>query len=198
MKEKEIRSLLFNAEKAVRNGGSLTAVFGKTAKTCGMSLGSVRNYYYALIKRAETDARLAEKFPTLKTVAVRKKIVFSKDEEEKLVKAVDEKIKNGKSVRRAIRELSCGDEKLALRLQNKYRNATASRRKSKTSPYRKICAAIDALIEKLLAVRSENGEAEKENGFFKSGLAADQDAPASSIATEYFSRRDKNTGTDKK
>ena len=54
-------------------------------------------------------------------------------------------------MRRVIYELSHGDEKLALRLQNKYRSVSSNKksRKSGASPYERLCEAIDSLIERI-------------------------------------------------
>ena len=197
MKEKEISFLLEEAKKAIENGGSLTAVFEKTAKATGRAAGSVRNFYYSLVKRANNDESVKSKYPILKSVEIRKKREFSKEDEEKLVRTVDEMTKNGKSVRRAIKELSCGDEKLALRFQNKYRNATFSRRQGGNSSYRRVCAAIDSLVEKLLAFRSADETMIKENERLKSELAMLNAEISGSNIAEYFRRTEKSKSEKK-
>ncbi len=153
LKEKETEYLVAEAAKARKNGASLTAVFKKTGERFSLATGSVRNYYYSLVKAAQTDEELRTKYPSLTALKARKKHEFSKAEEQELMKKVREGVKNGKSVRRVIYELSCGDEKLALRLQNKYRNLTTSKKsvKKEPSPYERLCEAIDMLIERIKA-----------------------------------------------
>jgi hypothetical protein len=54
-------------------------------------------------------------------------VSFSNAEERNLIKEILTKTAKGVSVRRAIKEISKGQEKVALRYQNKYRNALSKK-----------------------------------------------------------------------
>lgn len=151
LKDKLTEYLVAEAAKTQKNGASLTAVFKKTGEKFSLATGSVRNYYYSLIKKARTDDELKQKYPFISSLNARKKRRFTFEEEQELIKNVKDGVKNGKSVRRVIYELSQGDEKLALRLQNKYRSVNSSKksRKNEASPYERLCEAIDSLIERI-------------------------------------------------
>ncbi len=121
----EIDILLEEANKAHENGESLTEVFERVSSKFNRAKGSVRNFYYQLMK--SEDKEILEKIKFLK-LKVEKNVSFSKNEEEDLVRLVLSEVKKGKSVRRAIIDLSSGDNKKELRIQNKFRNLL------KTSP----------------------------------------------------------------
>lgn len=100
----------------------LTKVFSEYAKITKKSKGTIRNLYYALAKRSNEDEEFRNKM--LGGVALKVSVLekFSPKSEEELVsKIVIEKAK-GRSVRSIINEMSGGNEALALRYQNKYRN----------------------------------------------------------------------------
>lgn len=105
-----------------RKNVPLSRVFSEYAKISKKSKGTIRNLYYALAKRSNEDEEFRTKMlggMALKVTALEK---FSPQSEEELVsKIISEKAK-GRSVRSIINEMSGGNEVLALRYQNKYRN----------------------------------------------------------------------------
>lgn len=110
-----------------RNGQPLTQVFSDYAKSHGKSKGTVRNMYYAVARRSQEDKDFSDKYLGGRQISVQKVAEFNADEERSLIKSVLEGKKTGKSVRSVINEMACGDKKLALRYQNKYRNALKSK-----------------------------------------------------------------------
>ena len=110
LKDKLTEYLVAEAAKAQKNGASLTAVFKKTGEKFSLATGSVRNYYYSLIKKARTDDELKQKYPFISSLNARKKRRFTLEEEQELIKNVKDGVKNGKS---AARHNGIGNELLA-------------------------------------------------------------------------------------
>ncbi len=106
-----------------KNQCALTQVFSVYAKRTGKSKGTVRNLYYAIAKRSNQDKAFTDKYLNGEPILVEQKMEFSKAQESELIKKILLKQKDGCSVRKAVFELSNGDQKLALRYQNKYRTA---------------------------------------------------------------------------
>ncbi len=101
-------------------GKTLTQIFGEYAAKSGRARGSVRNYYYALLRSTDNEqVKEILKDTQLKAEDVRP---FTEEETDKILKAILEQKSRGVSVRRAVLNLSGGDDKLMLRYQNKYRN----------------------------------------------------------------------------
>ena len=106
-----------------KKGEKLTSVFAEFAMVTGKSAGTVRNLYYALCKKAESDRDFKEKYLADIDFAPAKIERFSKDSERELLKKImSEKLKT-RSTRSAVYNLANGDGKLALRYQNKFRTA---------------------------------------------------------------------------
>ncbi len=105
-----------------KKGGTLTDAFSEYAGLSGKAQGTVRNLYYALAKKSRSDAEFCQKYLGGTPLTVGKIVEFDKAEEEKLIKAILKEKLNGKSVRSIIYSLANGDEKTALRYQNKFRN----------------------------------------------------------------------------
>ncbi len=120
-KEKDIIGLAGYIKE--RGSRSLSEVFSDYAKDSGKAKGTVRNLYYALAKRSNSDTELCDKYFGGKPLSVGKIITFDCDDEKQLIKKILIGKQNGKSVRSIIMQLSNGDGKLALRYQNKFRNA---------------------------------------------------------------------------
>ena len=119
-KEKDILGLAEFIKK--NNLNTKTSAFIEYAKSSGKAQGTIRNLYYALAKKSRLDKDFCQKYLGGTPLVVGKIVEFNKEEEEKLVKEIlSEKLK-GRSVRSIISTLSKGDEKVALRYQNKYRN----------------------------------------------------------------------------
>lgn len=101
-------------------GKTLSGMFKDYAEKTGRAKGSVRNYYYALL-RTSGDERVKELL-TGTGLKAEKITQFSEDETDDMLKAILTQKSKGISVRRAVLNLSGGDDKLMLRYQNKYRN----------------------------------------------------------------------------
>ena len=101
-------------------GKTLSYLFETYGKEHSRAKGSVRNYYYAFLKRQD-DARVRRILEGKGLSAGVINPFTEKETDELLEKVIDGK-KRGLSVRRSIMEASGGDEKLMLRMQNKYRN----------------------------------------------------------------------------
>lgn len=104
-------------------GKTLTRIFGEYAQKAGRAKGSVRNYYYALLKSGENRA-VKELLKGTNLKAEESK-PFTDEETDKILKAILAAKSKGISVRKAVLNLSGGDDKLMLRYQNKYRNVMA-------------------------------------------------------------------------
>jgi hypothetical protein len=104
-------------------GKTLTCIFDEYAKNSGRAKGSVRNYYYALLKMREDEN--VKKILDGTSLKAEKIIPFTDEETDKILRAILKEKSKGISVRRAVLNLSEGDDKLMLRYQNKYRNVAA-------------------------------------------------------------------------
>ncbi len=105
----------------------LSRTFEEYAMISKKAKGTVRNLYYALAKLSQTDRRFCDKYLGGKSLTVNKIVEFSDCEERQLIKKILLAKNDGLSVRSEIMRLSGGDGKIALRLQNKYRNAVKNK-----------------------------------------------------------------------
>ena len=121
-KESDAIELISSVKQAKQSGKSLLFAFNEYAKKSGRSMGTVRNFYYKTIKKSKGSDRLRERLGIDKSLYPAFILEFNLIEERALLTSVLTKITLGKSVRRSISEISGGNEKLALRNQNKYRN----------------------------------------------------------------------------
>ncbi|MBQ7348428.1 MAG: hypothetical protein IJW47_00395 [Clostridia bacterium] len=112
-----------------RKGESLSKSFRDYGELNGKAKGTVRNLYYALAKMSKTDKDFCDRYLSGKPLSVGKIVEFSDDEERELIKKILLGLKEHRSVRGAISELSGGDAKLSLRYQNKFRNALKNKQK---------------------------------------------------------------------
>ncbi len=119
--EEEAKSLVDFIKDGKQKGKTLTYLFETYGLQNGRAKGSVRNYYYALMKNEKKDERIV-KLLDGSELAVEKIREFTKEETDEVLRSILEEKSKGLSVRRAIFNLSGGDDKLMLRLQNKYRN----------------------------------------------------------------------------
>ncbi|MDE5897471.1 MAG: hypothetical protein K2H43_06640 [Clostridia bacterium] len=149
-------------------GKTLSYLFETYGKEHSRAKGSVRNYYYAFLKRKD-DTRVQEILngKDLHANTIRP---FTEEETDAMLEQVLAERSKGLSVRRAIMNVSQGDEKLMLRMQNKYRNllkkepervANAAKAagvpEEKTFLQRKLEREIDALYARLaIDLRKEN------------------------------------------
>lgn len=166
--ESETKELIALAVESQEKGISLSKVFKTYSEKCGKAKGSVRNYYYFLIKEAKESRYLQEKYPDIQKLTSNKNVGFTKAEEQNLLDAVNEGVMQGKSIRKTIMELSGGDSKLALRYQNKYRNLCKDMKPGKQFPKDKLLeelsGKINSLVEKIgKSLREENQKLAQKN-----------------------------------
>ena len=153
----ETQKLIKLALEAEKSGASLSKVFEKFANATGRATGSVRNYYYQLLKNENAKSQ----YTGAGELVVGKNVKFDNEELEKLEKAVEEGVKKGASVRHTLMLLAHGDAKLALRYQNKYRNIQKSKNapisRNKDKQYELLASKINDLIERIgKELREEN------------------------------------------
>ncbi len=153
--EEEVVSLVEYMSSGYKQGKTLSSLFSSYGKTHGRAKGSVRNYYYALM-RNKTDERV-QKILSGKGLKVEKARAFTEEETDETIRKILKEKSKGFSVRRAICNLSQGDDKLMLRMQNKYRNVL------KKSP------------EKIKEIGDELGVETVGNGFMKRRLEREID-----------------------
>ena len=119
--EEEAKTLVEYIKDGKRKGKTLTYLFATYGLEHGRAKGSVRNYYYALMKNERKDERIVRLLDGSE-LAVEKIKEFTPEEADEVLRSILKEKSKGISVRRAIFNLSGGDDKLMLRLQNKYRN----------------------------------------------------------------------------
>ena len=103
-----------------RAGRTLSSLFEGYAQKSGRAKGSVRNYYYALLRSTgNKEVRKLLRGTDLHAQPVQ---AFSDEETDRVLRAILAEKSKGISVRRAVLNLAGGDDKLMLRYQNKYRN----------------------------------------------------------------------------
>ena len=118
--EDEARAFVQYIYAGKRAGRTLSALFEGYAKKSGRAKGSVRNYYYALLRSSgSAKVRKLLRGTDLKAEPIR---AFTEEETDRVLRAILTEKSKGISVRRAVLNLAGGDDKLMLRYQNKYRN----------------------------------------------------------------------------
>jgi hypothetical protein len=118
--EEEATGLIEYIYTGKNAGKTLSYLFETYGRQHGRAKGSVRNYYYTFLKSTSDERvnRILEG-KNLQAGVIRP---FTEDETDEMLRQVLTQKGKGMSVRRAIMQVSGGDEKLMLRLQNKYRN----------------------------------------------------------------------------
>lgn len=119
--EEEAKSLVEYIQQGKSKGKTLSYLFASYGLERGRAKGSVRNYYYALMKNEKKDERIVKLLDGT-NLSVEKIREFTEEETDEVLRSILAEKSKGISVRRAIFNLSKGDDKLMLRLQNKYRN----------------------------------------------------------------------------
>lgn len=119
--EEEAKTLVEFIKEGKSKGKTLTYLFEAYGMERGRAKGSVRNYYYTLMKNANGDERIVKMLDG-STLSVEKIKEFTEEETDEALRSILAEKSKGVSVRRAIFNLAKGDDKLMLRLQNKYRN----------------------------------------------------------------------------
>lgn len=198
--KKETNQLVNDVASAKKKGIPLTQVFEDFALTTSRKKGSVRNFYYMLLK---SDSEIIKK----NQLSAQRVQAFTKAEERTLLEQILSGVKEGKSVRRAIIDISKGDDKLALRMQNKYRNLVTSspefvkevseslklkkltnRNSRAIQPHiEKLSEEIDRLVEKLNGkIKEENKRLMTELRKLKAENAQLRLKEGTSIVSDYF------------
>lgn len=166
--EEEATGLIEYIYMGKNAGKTLSYLFETYGKEHSRAKGSVRNYYYSFLKKRD-DSRV-QRILDGKNLNAAQVRPFTEDETDALLKRVLEEKSKGVSVRRAIMNVSGGDERLMLRMQNKYRNllkkqpervAKAAKEagipEEKSFLQRKLEREIDALYARLaIDLRREN------------------------------------------
>ncbi len=111
LNEKQIEDLFARALKAKSEGVPLVEIFNEIAKKYSFSAGSVRNIYYARLKKKEVAG-----------LSTKKILPFSAEEEEEILRKILIARGETTSMRSAFLKAAGGDERLAMRYQNKYCN----------------------------------------------------------------------------
>ncbi len=119
--EEEAKNLVQFIQEGKKKGKTLTYLFATYGLENGRAKGSVRNYYYTLMKNENHDERIV-KLLDGSDLSVEKIREFTPEETNEALKSILAEKSKGLSVRRAIFNIAKGDDKLMLRLQNKYRN----------------------------------------------------------------------------
>lgn len=116
------KELIEKATLARANKKSVSSVFSDMASKYGYAVGSVRNHYYKVVKNTEKGCELYKKLGLSDRLKPAFILEFTKSEERELLYLIAKGIASGNSVRKTLLEISNGNEKLALRYQNKFRN----------------------------------------------------------------------------
>ena len=119
--EEEAKSLIVYITEGRQKGKTLSYLFESYALSRGRAKGSVRNYYYALMKNEKADERIVKLLDGTELSVEKIREITPQVTDEAIRSILKEKSK-GLSVRKAIFRIAGGDDKLTLRLQNKYRN----------------------------------------------------------------------------
>ena len=118
--QEEARAFVQYIYAGRRAGRTLSSLFEGYAQKSGRAKGSVRNYYYALLRSTgNKEVRKLLRGTDLQAQPVQ---AFSDEETDRVLRAILAEKSKGISVRRAVLNLAGGDDKLMLRYQNKYRN----------------------------------------------------------------------------
>ena len=177
--EEEAKSLVEYIWAGKQAGKTLTYLFETYGAQHGRAKGSVRNYYYALMKNPKQDDRVV-KLLDGKQLSVERIREFTDEETDETLRSILAEKSKGISVRRAISNLAVGDDKLMLRLQNKYRNILKKQPErieaiaaelglgtgaaEKSFLQRRLENEINALYDKLaLSLKEENARLSSEN-----------------------------------
>ena len=120
---KEVKELIAFLKEGKRNGKTLSALFSQYGKKVGRAAGSVRNYYYKLLKTAHPQVQDLLKESSLHAEEI---VPFTEQEVDNMLLVIMQEKAKGYSIRKAILNVTDGDNKKMLRYQNKYRNLLQS------------------------------------------------------------------------
>lgn len=156
--EEEAKNLVEYIKEGKRKGKTLTYLFETYGVKHGRAKGSVRNYYYALMKNEKGDERIVRLLDGSE-LSVEQIREFTEEETDEVLRSILAEKSKGMSVRRAIFNLSKGDDKLMLRLQNKYRNTL----KKQPERIAEIAAELGLGEDAVLALQTKSAPAKDKN-----------------------------------
>lgn len=177
----EAKELIDYVSAGKKEGKALSYLFAGFGAAHGRAKGSVRNYYYSLLKKTQ-DERVVELLDGSQ-LSVEKIKTFTEEETDEALRSILQEKAKGMSVRKAIRNLAGGDDKMTLRLQNKYRNLLKKQpervremaeklglksvvpfptEREKSALHRRLESEIDALCARLTAPLEEENARLKE------------------------------------
>ena len=178
--EEEAKTLVKYVADGKKKGKTLTYLFESYGLQYGRAKGRVRNYYYALMKKEQGDERIVRLLDGT-NLSVEKIREFTEEETDEALKSILQEKSKGLSVRRAIFNLSKGDDKLMLRLQNKYRNTL------KKEPERIARLArdlgVDEALEKGVKTKNQRVPAPPDKDFLRRRLESEINALYDRLAT---------------
>ena len=108
--------------------GTLKNAFLGYAKISGKTQGTIRNLYYQIVKLSNEDKTFCDKYLNGKPLSSNRIEFFCEAEEKEMLKKIFILKGEGYSVRSAINKITNGEQKLALRYQNKYRDVIKNRK----------------------------------------------------------------------
>lgn len=121
--KEEAQNFVQFMQQGLKRGRNLSQLFGDYSQKTGRARGSVRNYYYQLLK--STDNAEVRRILDGSGLHACRFVEFSDEEADTILREIVRQKSQGISVRRAVLNLAHGDDKLMLRYQNKYRNVLA-------------------------------------------------------------------------
>jgi hypothetical protein len=125
----EMKRLFKLCEDAGRLGKGLKSAFDAVAAETGRKPNSVRNYYYAQVKTLSLLPEFSRQLGiNLRTATKDAFVLFGSDEIRNLTREILTRQGGGESVRAITADMSGGDKRLMLRLQNKYRSTVAHKK----------------------------------------------------------------------
>lgn len=116
---KEVKELIAFLQEGKKSGKTLSALFAQYGKKAGRAAGSVRNFYYKLLK---TEHKEVQELLQKSALHAEEIVPFTEEEVDAMLLAILQEKAKGYSIRRAILNITEGDGKKMLRYQNKYRN----------------------------------------------------------------------------
>lgn len=169
----QTKNLFALAREAKERDCGLIWAFSQVSEKTGRSVNSVRNYYYSQLKMFELVPRLAADLGIELVDSSRERFeLFDADEINELLEKVLLGKARGVSVRKVIAEMSGGDAKKALRLQNKYRSMVLHHRDKVTEVMRSIGASgrnyYNPYLKETVIAGSETDNYKKLNDYISS------------------------------
>ncbi len=169
----QTKKLFSLAREAKEKERGLVWAFSAMSEKTGRSVNSVRNYYYSQLKMFELVPNLAKDLGIELVDSSRERFeLFEANEIDELLEKVLSGKARGVSVRKVIADMSNGDGKKALRLQNKYRSMILHHREKVNEVMRKIGASgkdyYNPYLKETVSAGSETDNYKKLNDYIAS------------------------------